>query len=134
MTFANALNKIKYNKIHKTINIKIDDNVYLHLNQDYIISKLINHKLSHQRINSFEIFKRIEKLAFRLRLSFIMKIHSIISVTQLKSKSSKTNSYNQSMNFELLSIVEIDSEIIFYILKRILNKRIFRDQAYYLIK
>ena len=38
------------------------------------------------------------------------------------------------MNFELSSIVEADFEAFFYTLKRILNKRIFRDQIYYLIK
>ena len=47
MTFANALNKVKYNVVHKKINIRIENLVYLHLHQDYIISKLINHKLSH---------------------------------------------------------------------------------------
>ena len=47
MIFANALNKIRYNAIHETINIKIGDNVYLCLHQSYIISKLINHKLLH---------------------------------------------------------------------------------------
>ena len=132
--FANAFNKIKYNIVHETINIKIDDKVYLRLHQNYIITKLINHKLLHQRVDFFEVFKRIEKLTFRLRLSFVIKIHSIINVTQLKSKSSKTNSYNRSINSELSSIIEIDFETFFYTLKRILNKRISRGQVYYLMK
>ena len=38
------------------------------------------------------------------------------------------------MNFESSSIVEADFEAFFYILEQILNKRIFRDQTYYLIK
>ena len=134
MIFANALNKIRYDAIHEAINIKVGDNVYLRLHQDYIISKLINHKLSHQRIDPFEVFEKIRKLAFRLRLSSIMKIYSIISVTQLKLKSSKTNSYNWLMNFKSSSVVETNFEAFFYILKQILDKRIFRDQVYYLIK
>ena len=81
MIFANVFNKIKYDVVYETINIKIGDRVYLRLHQNYIISKLINYKLSHQRVGFFEILKRIEKLTFRLRLSFIMKIHSIISIT-----------------------------------------------------
>ena len=117
MIFANVLSKIKYDAIHETINIKIGDSVYLCLHQNYIILRLTNHKLSHQRIDSFEILKKIKKLAFRLRLPFIMKIHSIINIAQLKSKSSRTNSYNRSMNFESSSVVEADSETLFYVLK-----------------
>ena len=63
-----------------------------------------------------------------------MKIYSIINVIQLKSKASKINSYNRSLNFELLSIVEADIKAFFFVLKRILNKRISRGQVYYLIK
>ena len=55
-------------------------------------------------------------------------------MTQLESKSSKTNSYNWLINFESSSIVEVNFETFFYVLKRILNKRVFRDQTYYLIK
>ena len=134
MIFANTFNKIKYNAVHKTINIKIDDNIYLRLYQNYIIFKLTNHKLSHQRVNFFSIFEKIDKLAFRLRLSLIMKIYLIINVAQLKSKSSRTNLYNRSLNFKSLSVVETNFKIFFYVLKRILNKRIFRDQIYYLMK
>ena len=88
----------------------------------------------HHRIDLFLIFEKIDKLIFRLRLSSIIKIHSIINITQLKSKLSKTNSYNKSLNFESSSIVEANFETFFYILKRILNKRIFRDQIYFLVK
>ena len=63
-----------------------------------------------------------------------MKIHSIISVIQFELKSSKTNSYNRLMNSESLSIAEADFEAFFYVLKRILDKRVARGQIYYLVK
>ena len=134
MTFANAFNKIKYNVVHKTINIKIDDNIYLRLYQNYIIFELTNYKLLHQQIDFFSMLEKINKLTFRLHLSLIMKIYSIINITQLKLKSSKTNLCNRLLNFKSSSIVEANFETFFYVLKRILNKRIFRDQIYYLMK
>ena len=134
MIFVNAFNKIKYNVVHETINIKIDDKIYLRLHQDYIISKLINHKLSHQRIDSFIMLEKINKFAFHLQLLLIMKIHSMINVTQLELKLSKTNSYKRSMNFESSSVIEANFETLFYALKQILNKCISRDQIYYLMK
>ena len=85
MTFVNAFNKTRYDNKHRVINIKKSDIIYLRLYQKYTISNLVNFKFSKQRVDFFEIFDKIDNLTFRLQLSFVMKIHSIVFIIQLKS-------------------------------------------------
>ena len=84
MIFINAINKTRYNAHHKTIilTIKIDFLIYLRLHQKHIISNLINKKLFNQKIDFFKILKVIKrfKQIYRLKLSSIIKIHSIMSI------------------------------------------------------
>ena len=95
MIFANALSKTRYDAVHKTLEIKIEDKIYLRLHQNYIISNLSNHKLSEQRVELFSIIEKIDNFAFRLQLSSIIKIHSVISIAQLKSITSNSNFYDK---------------------------------------
>ena len=134
MAFANALSKVRYDAVHEAINIKVGDSVYLRLHQGYTIPGLANHKLSHQRVGPFPVLEKIGKLAFRLRLPPIMKIHPVISVAQLEPKPPGTDPYNRSLNSEPPPVAEADSEAPFYALERILDKRISRGQTYYLVK
>ena len=114
MTFANTLSKTRYDAVHKTLEFKIDDKMYLRLHHDYIISNLFNHKLSKQRVKFFSVIEKIDNLAFRLQLSFVMKIHSVVSIAQLKSITRDTNSYdkiadrNSSLIYEEQSIALIE--------------------------
>ena len=140
MTFVNALNKARYDAIHKTLKLKIDDKAYLRLHHDYIISSLFNHKLSKQRVKFFFIIEKIDNLAFRLQLFFVMKIHSVVSIAQLKSITRDTNSYDKIVNRNSSSIHEKQSialieQISLYEIERLLNRRIiFIDRINYLIK
>ena len=87
ITFANTLIKTYYNKSYKTLRLTRNNITYLRLHHKYGISNLINLKLYHQRIDSFKIFEKVRSLAYRLKLSFIIKIHFIMSIIQLKSVS-----------------------------------------------
>ena len=140
MIFVNAINKTRYDLHHKVINdvFKSDFMIYLRLHQDYTISNLTNKKLSNQKIDFFKILKLIDKSkqTYRLKLSSIMKIHSIIFIAQLKSTTSKSNSYNKHVENNSSSIEKKNShsETSLYEIKRLFDKRISKNQFQYLMK
>jgi hypothetical protein len=83
---------IKYEDVkRKPMRFTVDDKVYLRLNNEkdsmsgYILSSTIKSKLSQQRAGPFEVIRIVEKNAYRLKLSIIWKIWSVISVIYLKS-------------------------------------------------
>ena len=140
MTFVNALSKIRYDTIHKTLKLKIDDKMYLRLHHDYIISNLFNHKLSKQRVKFFFVNEKIDNFAFRLQLFFVMKIHFVVSIAQLKSTTSNFDSYDRTIDKNSSSIHEKQSialieQASLYEIERLLNRRIiFTDRINYLVK
>ena len=78
--FVNILIKTYYDKSHIALRLIRDNITYLRHHHEYEISDLINRKLHHQRIGFFKIFEKIKSFAYRLKLSSIMKIHSIMSI------------------------------------------------------
>ena len=88
--------KMIYNNKHIRIDLKKSLYVYLKLHHDYIIASIINKKLFNQRVESFKILKKIENLTYHLKLSFVMKIHFIMFVIQLKLMSLNENFYQRS--------------------------------------
>ena len=138
MTFVNAFNKTRYDNKHRVINIKKSDMIYLRLHQKYTISNLVNLKFSKQRIDFFEIFDKIDNLVFRLQLSFVIKIYSIVFITQLKSIIFDQNFYDKTTN-KKSSFVEKKNFVIVkktfhYEIKRLLDKRIIKKYSHYLVK
>ena len=140
MAFVNALSKVRYDAMHKTLKLKIDDKMYLRLHHDYIIFDLFNHKLSKQRVEFFSIIEKIDNLAFRLQLFFVMKIHSVVSIAQLESATRDTNSYDRIVDKNSSSIHEKQStalieQISLYEIERLLNRRIIStNRINYLVK
>ena len=138
--FVNVLSKIRYDAMHKTLKFKIDDKMYLRLHHDYIIFDLFNHKLSKQRVKFFSIIEKIDNLAFRLQLFFVMKIHSVVSIAQLESATRDTNSYDRIVDKNSSSIHEKQSTALIeqtslYEIERLLNRRIiFTNRINYLVK
>ena len=61
------------------MNIKVKLYVYLKLYNKYKILK-INEKLTQQRVNSFKVIKKINRLIYKLKLLFIIHIHSVIFI------------------------------------------------------
>ncbi len=136
MIFANVVMKVRYDKSHKLITIKLDNNVYLWLHHEYEISDVENRKLTLQRVKSFKVLKMIlNDLVCRLTLSSIMKIHSIISIAQLKLTLEDQNLYNRVQNDESSFIWKKDNqETLEYEIKRLIRHCTFRNQRQYLIK
>ena len=67
--FAIVKIKIYYDSRHTSIRFKQNEKTYLQLNKNYKLSDKSNSKLSQQRCESFRIFERIERLAYKLKLS-----------------------------------------------------------------
>ena len=121
MTFVNVINKTRYDLHHKIINsvIEVDFMIYLRFHQNYIISNLFNKKLFNQRIKSFKMLKTIDKSKqiYRLKLFFVMKIHSVIFITQLKSITSNIDFYERVVDRNSSSIKKKN-----FIQKRLITK------------
>ena len=140
MTFVSAFSKARYDEVHRAMKLKIDDKVYLRLHHDYTIFDLSNHKLTEQRMRSFSIIEKIDNLVFRLQLSSVMKIYSVVSIAQIESATSNFDSYDRFVDRDSSSIHEKQStalieQVSLYEIERLLNRRItFTDRINYLVK
>ena len=136
IAWINMIIKISYDRKHTWIDLKPGSHAYLRLHHDYIISRLINRKLSNQRVGPFKIIEKINNLAYRLELLPVMKIHFVMSVTQLELKSSNQNLYNRLTSDEPPPVTEEgdDDTEKSYIIERLLERRTSREKTQYLIK
>ena len=139
IAFVNAKMKVYYDFRHKSLLLNSKDKAYFRLNKGY---KFSNHhkKLFQQRCELFFIKRRVERLAYELKLSSNWRIHSIISIVQLKSASTIQDSYNRSRSnhSDAVEIEEDTKYDKFYEIERILAKRIRKYEriavTQYLIK
>ena len=69
------------------------------------------------------MLKKIDHLAFRFQLFLIMKLHSIIFITQLKSIIKKSNLYNRVVNSKSSSMKKKFNCAFHYEIKRLSNKK-----------
>jgi hypothetical protein len=68
IAFANMNMKIRYDLIRKSLDLKVDDLVFLKLHKGYTQPDLINRKFSKQRLGPVKILEKIGKLAYRLKI------------------------------------------------------------------
>lgn len=66
--FVNVKIKIYYDSCHTLLRISFEEKTFLRLNHDYRLFEKFNVKLFNQRINSFLIKSRIERLIYELKL------------------------------------------------------------------
>ena len=99
----------------------------------------INFKLFNQRVGFFKIFDKIENLVYRLKLLEVIRIHLIISITQLKStlNSSKDFYYR---TLRISSFVEEEgpktkftTKNSLYEIDKLIDKRDTKENVKYLI-
>src|SRR5216117_4392153 len=102
--------KHHYNKYHISLLLNSDDLVMLKLHHKYHVSDVKNKKLLIQQVRCFSIKQQVFSLVYKLDLSLNMKIHLIISVTNLKSLSSDKDFYKCQYNKHLLSVKENEAE------------------------
>lgn len=85
--------KIRYDIKHKSLLHRIENRVYLKFYKEYEVIEQ-HKKLKNQRCKWFLIKRRVNRLAYELNISLWWKIHSIISIVQLKSILFMQDSYN----------------------------------------
>ena len=136
MTFTNAINKSRYDQAHRVMKLTSEFLIYLRFHQSYTILDLFNRKLFNQRVGSFKILKTVDNnQIYRFQLFSIMRIHSVIFITQLKLITFDSDSYGREIS-DLLSMINkyINIDVSSYEIERLLNKRVIRNKSYYLIK
>ena len=139
MIFASIIMKARYDLKHLNVNLKEGDEVFLRLHNEYSIPGLSNRKLSQQRVGPFKVLAKVDRLTYRLQLSSVMKIHSVISVAQLKPSTAIvaeiSDSYERRINIEPPPMFNEGDEVEEGELERIKGKRPERNErSEYLIK
>ena len=126
-SFAAVKFKIYYDVRHQSLLLKSDDQTFLRLNHEYFLSEKSNSKLFNQRIESFLVKRRIERLIYELELSSQWRVHSVVSIAQLKPMFD-TNSYNRYRSHHSAFVhMKEDTEVEkFYEVKKLINRRIRR--------
>ena len=121
---AQAMFKVRYDFKHKPIDLEADQKIYIKLHRNYFQFDLKSRKYSKQRLKSVSILKKIDRLTYKLKISKTWKIHSVISMTHLKSAFSENDSY-EKQKIEPDS-VEIDDgdDSDFYEIEKIIAKRV----------
>ena len=127
IAFFQVMFKHYYDKRHSNHLFKIDDWVLLKLHKNYNISstKILKKKLSQQYVESFKITEKIDNLIFRLTISEHWKIHSVISITQLKffESSFATDSSSSSIFMK-----EDTDSIKSFEIKKIISKKLTKKR------
>src|SRR2546430_15550541 len=90
--------KNHYDRHYISLLLNSEDLIMLKLHHEYHISDVKNKKLFIQQVDCFSIKQQISSLAYKLKLSANMKIHSVMSVINLELISSEKDFYNQSYN------------------------------------
>ena len=85
MSFVNAQMKLRYDSKHKSFMLKVDNMIYLRLHKSYSLFNKFDKKFFNQYVDSFFVKRRVNRLVYELNLFFTSRVHSIISITQLKS-------------------------------------------------
>ena len=81
IVFANIIIKTYYDNSYKDLSVSRESSIYLRLHHEYKISRIKNYKLHNQRVDLFKILEKVERLIYRLDLSLLIKIYSVILVT-----------------------------------------------------
>ena len=115
---------LQYNRHHISLLLNLKNLVMLKLHHEYHVSDVKNKKLFIQWVNCFSIKQQISLLAYKLKLSANMKIHSVIFITNLESVLPDENLYKQSHNDHLLSVEkdwDINDEWKSFYIKKLLD-------------
>ena len=118
--------KIVYDKHHKFLKLKIDDQVFLRLHKRYFLSFVKSSKLSIQRIESFKILEKKSNLTYKLDILKNWKIHFVIFIVHLESVLNDDDFYDRERSSHSKSIVEFNKNWHDYEVESLLKHRIKR--------
>src|SRR5436190_18145171 len=94
-----------YDRHHISLLLNFRNLIMLKLHHEYHILSIKNKKLFIQQIEHFSIKQQISSLAYELKFSANMKIHSVMSIINLKFVSSEKDFYNQLYD-DYLSLIK----------------------------
>ena len=139
IAWINLTIKIIYDKHHKSLKLKIDDQVFLRLHKEYFLFFVKFSKLSIQRIESFKILERKSDLTYKLDILKNWKIHFVIFIAHLESIFNDDDLYDRERSSHSESIVEFNKNWHDYEVENLLKhliKRYDRDKSMfeYLVK
>ena len=66
----------------------VDDEVLLQLHRGYKLPGIVNRKIERQFVRLFKVIERIGRLAYRLELPPMWKIHDVVSIAHLEPATS----------------------------------------------
>ena len=132
VTFINVKVKIQYDLRHKSLLLEIENMIYLQINQNYntLVHWVFNIsiKFLEQWVSSIQVTERIERNAYRLNTLSHWRIHSVISVTQLKSADiTDLWKHSASTNLSAVSVTEDTDKWRFYKIKKLIS---YRERTY----
>ena len=105
IAFANIFAKARYDSQHKPIEVSKGNKVYLKLGHGYDIPG-VNPKLHQQRVGPFKVIDKVGRLAYRLELPPLMKIHPVVSIAQLEPLPLGPDPYHRPQNDDLPQVIE----------------------------
>ena len=108
------------------INFEKKNKMFLKLHKEYTQSNLKNCKFDKQRVDSISVLIKVKKLTYKLNISNIWKIHSVVSITHLKFASEENDFYEKKSTESKSVEIEKNDEIDIYKMKKIVAKRIVR--------
>ena len=128
ISYVDIISKIRYDSMHVFFLLKSKNKAFLKLHHEYFLFEKHNRKFFNQKIDSFFIKRRVKRFAYEFKLFSRWRIHSIISMTQLKSKLKNVDFYNRfrfnhSEKIEVRNILNT-SWLKSYEIKKLINKRI----------
>ena len=129
IAFAAMRMKDWYDRHHQPKFFKVGDLVNLRLHRGYRVSAIKSKKLGQQLIGPFLIVERIGRLAYRLRLSSMMKIHDVISVAHLEPATDAAKDPYQRRRPPMPAVV-IDGEEEYQVEKLLQKRRIRRGRGW----
>jgi hypothetical protein len=129
IAWANLAMKHRYDKRHIPLLLNPGDLVMLKLHHGYRVPGVKNKKLSIQRVGRFKIKRRVSPLAYELELPRNMKIHPVISVTNLEPLPPGEDPYKRPYDDHPPPVEEdrdIDDEWKSFYIEKLLDRRLRR--------
>jgi transposase InsO family protein len=129
IAWANLAMKKRYDKRHTPLLLNPGDLVTLKLHHGYRIPGIKNKKLSIQRVGRFKIKRRVSPLAYELELPPNMKIHPVISVTNIEPLPPGEDPYKRPFNDHPPPVEDdqdIDEEWKSFSIEKLLDRRLRR--------
>ena len=104
--------KLKYDRKHQSLYMRIDDWIFFRIHKKYKISTTtrLKKKLSQQYVDSFQITKKIDRLIYRFVISKFWRVHFVFIIIQLKLISSSSTNFFRRSRFTKSNFVFVEKK------------------------